>query len=113
EGWQFDLLLGSIWDDILNICNKALTASDLAYEDEDGVPVDGNMVLEDVIIQGAELNLALHKQEQKLQQKKEQKNENDDFDDDGHGVANIETEVYEYYCQPMYISPLWALILFI
>ena len=109
EGWEFDLLLGSIWDDILKVCNTALSAPDLAYEDEDGSLIDGNMVLEDVIIQGAELNLALHKQEQdqKLQE------ENDDFDDDGYGVEKIETEVYEYYCQPMYISPLWALILFI
>ncbi|MBL0700087.1 MAG: hypothetical protein JJV92_04315 [Desulfosarcina sp.] len=113
EGWQFDLLLGSIWDDILEVCNTALTASDLAYEDEDGLLVDGNMVLEDVIIQGAELNLALHKQEHKLHQKKEQKQKNNDFDENGYGVANIDTEVYEYYCQPMYISPLWALILFI
>ncbi|WDN87716.1 hypothetical protein BuS5_00684 [Desulfosarcina sp. BuS5] len=112
EGWQFDLLLGSIWDDILEVCNTALNASDLAYEDEYGDLVDGNMVLEDVIIQGAEINLALHKQEQELHQEKQEKQENDDFDD-GYGVANIETEVYEYYCQPMYISPLWALILFI
>ena len=108
EGWEFDLLLGSIWDDILKVCNTALSAPDLVYQDEDGSLVDGNMVLEDVIIQGAELNLALHKQEQKLQQELQQ----EEKDDDGYGVNEIETEVYEYYCQPMYISPLWALILF-
>jgi hypothetical protein len=108
EGWQFDLLLGSIWEDILNICNTALTVSDLGYVDEDGALVDGNMVLEDVIIQGAELNLALHKQEQNLQQ------ENDNFNNNGYGVVNIETEVYEYYCHdPKYISPLWRSSLFI
>nr|MBL0716498.1 hypothetical protein [Desulfobacterales bacterium] len=107
EGWEFDLLLGSIWDDILKVCNTALSAPDLAYQDEDGSLVDGNMVLEDVIIQGAELNLALHKQEQKLHQELQEKE-----NDDGYGVNEIETEVYEYYCQPMYISPLWALILF-
>ena len=108
EGWEFDLLLGSIWDDILKVCNTALSAPDLVYQDEDGSLVDGNMVLEDVIIQGAELNLALHKQEQKLRQELQQ----EEKDDDGYGVNEIETEVYEYYCQPMYISPLWALILF-
>ena len=108
EGWEFDLLLGSIWDDILKVCNTALSAPDFVYQDEDGSLVDGNMVLEDVIIQGAELNLALHKQEQKLQQELQQ----EEKDDDGYGVNEIETEVYEYYCQPMYISPLWALILF-
>ena len=110
EGWQFDLLLGSIWDDILEVCDTALTASDLSYEDEDGSPVAGNIVLEDIITQGAELNLALHKQEKEIQQ---ENNENDNFSDDDYGVEEIETEVYEYYCQPMYISPLWALILFI
>jgi DNA-binding PadR family transcriptional regulator len=108
EGWQFDLLLGSIWEDILDICNTALTASDLGYVDEDGTFIDGNMVLEDVIIQGAELNLALHKQEQNLHQ------ENYNFNNNGYGVVNIETEVYEHYCRdPRYISPLWTSSLFV
>ena len=110
EGWQFDLLLGSIWDDILEVCNTALTAPDLFYEDCDGSIVDGNIILEDVITQGAELNLALHEREKESQQ---ENNKNDDFSDGDYGVEEIEPEVYEYYCQPMYISPLWALILFI
>ncbi len=111
EGWQFDLILGSIWDEILEVCNTALTADDLAYTDEDGAFIDGNSVLEDIIVQGAELNLDLHKQEKELQQK--QKEEDYSSESEETYVEEIRTEVYEHYCQPMYISPFWALILFI
>ncbi|MCP4579785.1 MAG: response regulator [Deltaproteobacteria bacterium] len=31
-GWQFDLLLGNIWDEILHICNTAIRLEDLGYE---------------------------------------------------------------------------------
>ncbi|QQL45674.1 hypothetical protein [Sulfuriroseicoccus oceanibius] len=53
-GWQFDLLLGAIWDEILEICNEALDVNDLGYEDDQGV-VDGEVVIEDVIGQGGAL----------------------------------------------------------
>lgn len=110
EGWQFDLLLGTIWDDILDVCKTAVTATDISYTDEDGSPIDGNAVLEDVIVQGAELNLELHKEEKKRieQQRAEEKEYEDDIDE-----YEPEYEVYEHYCQPMYISPVWLLILFI
>ena len=58
EGWQFDLLLGSTWDDILEICNTALSMDDLGYED-----VSGEDVLRDVMTQGAELNIQLQEEE--------------------------------------------------
>ena len=35
-GWQFDLLLGSVWDEILEICNSSLAWEELGYEDEEG-----------------------------------------------------------------------------
>lgn len=111
EGWQFDLLLGSIWDEILAVCNSALTAGDLGYSDDDGTPIDGNTVLEDIITQGAEINLALHQEEEKRRMEEERTREEED--DDEIMVEEIEPVVYEYYCQPMYISPLWALVLFI
>ena len=61
-GWQFDLLLGTVWDEILEICNAALHANDLGYEDDDG-PVNGEDVLKDVTVQGAELMVQLLEKE--------------------------------------------------
>jgi hypothetical protein len=58
-GWEFDLLLGSVWDEILNICNSALHADQLGYEDEQGA-VPGEAVLQDVIAQGLNLIEQLH-----------------------------------------------------
>lgn len=110
EGWQFDLLLGTIWDDILEVCNTAITDEDLSYTDEDGSSVDGNSVLEDVIVQGAELNLELHKEEKK--RIKEQQAQEEDYEEE-YNEYEPEYEVYEYYREPMYISPVWLLILFI
>jgi hypothetical protein len=65
-GWQFDLLLGSVWDEILEICNTAISVNDLSYRDEDGVAVSGEAVIRDVISQGAELNAELRVRERKL-----------------------------------------------
>lgn len=61
-GWQFDLLLGTVWDEILEICSTALHIVDLGYEDDNG-PVNGEDVLEDVIVQGAELMVRLLEKE--------------------------------------------------
>lgn len=111
EGWQFDLLLGTIWDEILEVCNTAITAKDLEYTDEDGSLIEGNSVLEDVIVQGAELNLTLHKEEKK--RREQQRAAEEEYEDDETGVYEPDYEVYEHYRQPMYISPVWLLILFI
>ena len=32
-GWQFDLLLGSVWDEILAVCNDATDVHELGYQD--------------------------------------------------------------------------------
>ncbi|MCF6311971.1 MAG: hypothetical protein L3J39_05930 [Verrucomicrobiales bacterium] len=53
-GWQFDLLLGTIWDEILNICNEATDVSELSYQDEHG-EVSGKQVISDILSQGAQL----------------------------------------------------------
>lgn len=58
-GWEFDLLLGSVWNEILNICNSALHAAQLGYEDDEGA-VPGESVLQDVIEQGLNLIEQLH-----------------------------------------------------
>jgi hypothetical protein len=53
-GWQFDLLLGSVWDEILDVCNNATDVSELGYEDGDRW-IDGATVAEDILQQGGAL----------------------------------------------------------
>ena len=50
-GWQFDLLLGSVWDEILDVCNSATDLSELGYQDGDRW-IDGEIVAEDILQQG-------------------------------------------------------------
>ncbi|MBC2607196.1 hypothetical protein [Pelagicoccus albus] len=58
-GWEFDLLLGSVWDEILQICNSALQVEQLGYDDDEG-EVPGEAVIQDVIAQGLNLIEQLH-----------------------------------------------------
>jgi len=53
-GWQFDLLLGKIWDEIVDICNEATDVSDLGYEADEGF-IAGEAVMQDILNQGAQL----------------------------------------------------------
>jgi hypothetical protein len=53
-GWQFDLLLGSVWDEILDVCNSATDVSELGYPDGDRW-IDGAAVAEDILQQGGKL----------------------------------------------------------
>lgn len=109
EGWQFDLLLGSIWDDILEICNSALKVDDLGYE-EDGDVVSGEDVIRDIIGQGVELNHWI---------KEEESSGDDDGDDDpdrfGYAprsrVGRVVVDSYDGYSDqyrdPKYVSSVW------
>ncbi|MCH6255631.1 hypothetical protein MLD52_03670 [Puniceicoccaceae bacterium K14] len=61
-GWTFDLLLGTVWDEILHICNSALKIEQLGWEDEDG-QISGEAVMEDILAQGLALAEELHQRE--------------------------------------------------
>ena len=50
-GWQFDLLLGSVWDEILGVCNNATDVHELGYQDGQHL-IDGSTVAEDILQQG-------------------------------------------------------------
>ena len=99
EGWQFDLLSGLIWREIEDIVNKALGIEELGYRGDDGQMVTGEMVIEDIIAQGAKLNAELHQRE-------------DQYHDDDHEMPNDYSDqtrhvIYESYYDPFYISPIW------
>jgi hypothetical protein len=85
EGWQFDLMLGDVWDEIVEVCETALTKEDLGGDD----------VILDIIQQGSALMIELLKQDKEL-------HEHD-------GECDHETEVtyYESYTDPYYVSDGW------
>jgi len=118
SGWQFDLLLGTVWDEILDICNKALHEEDLAYDDDEG-SVSGKDVLIDIITQGSDIMLSLLEEEADMVQA------NQYLNPDSNGQADAEYYVdeipvprhpvnyYHAYRDPFYISPAWLLLLLI
>lgn len=63
EGWDEELLLGSIWDEIQAICNSAVRLNNLAYE-KNGVHISAEQAMQDVIEQG--MSLAIHMQKPSL-----------------------------------------------
>ena len=99
-GWQFDLLSGLIWREIEEIVDNAVTPEELAYQAPDGEWVTGEMVVEDVIAQGARINADLHAQEDRFHTD-DHELRNDFHDGQGTYVT------YESYYDPFYISPIW------
>ena len=112
-GWQFDLLLGTVWDAILEVCNTNLSWQDLGPED----------VIQDVITQGNELMLSLLREEEgrvKAAQALAAEEDEEDYDENGHGGDITETVVveevvpvveygryYGWYADPFYCAPFW------
>jgi hypothetical protein len=116
NGWGFDLTSGLIWDEILKICDLALTPEDLGEQD----------VITDIVEQGANLMLELIKKDEEIQ-KAHEAEANDDDDDGGETTTTTTTYVdpvyvtdysygygyYSPYMSPFYVSPLWLLPLFL
>ncbi len=61
-GWQFDLLLGTVWDEILEIADTAIRWQELGWEDEQG-SVRAEDVIKDIINQGTEIMNRIHAQD--------------------------------------------------
>lgn len=104
ERWQHNLTGNDVWNEIIDICNTAITKE---YLDQDGV-------LENVVKQGAEIALEL------LKQAEEADNGDDDtlcwpeevteVTEEYVEVVEMPTYGYDYYdsyYDPYYISPIW------
>lgn len=114
NGWQFDLLLGSVWEEILEICNTALHVEELGYEDGDDL-VKGQDVLADVIVQGTELMIGLLEKEDAIAAVIPHDTDPDDDMDDSSYVEGVEYDYhppayYQPYRDPFYVSPVWLAI---
>ena len=111
-GWQFDLLLGSVWDEILEICNTAISWQELGYEDDQG-SVAAEKVIEDIIVHGAKIMVDLHEKEANLAPPIDHGDSDGDAGfDDYHYVDEVIIEeprpdYYHRYYDPFYISPYW------
>lgn len=108
-GWQFDLLLGSVWDEILHICNTAVQVEQLAYESEDGM-VLGESVIEDIIQQATALLIDLKSREAQLDA---QINHTGAASErhadmvDPVDLPNHNMDYYQHYEAPGYRPPHW------
>ena len=85
EGWQFDMMLGDVWDKILEVCASSLTKEELGDDD----------VILDIIKQGSALMIELLKADKEL-------HEHDEECD--HAT---ETTYFEQYSDPYYVSDGW------
>ena len=111
SGWQFDLLLGSVWDEILNICETAIQWQDLGFEDEEGA-IDAQDVIVDVIEQGTNIMLDLLEKENKGSGFQPfNTSRNGDVDDlsyvDRVDMPGFDQDHYEAYRDPNYKSSSW------
>lgn len=94
QGWQFDLLLGSVWDEIIQICQTAIKVDQLGYTAEDGERISGASVIRDIITQGSHLNVRLLEQEARRNGAK--------------GTSDIDKENAQFYAEdPDYVAPFW------
>ena len=99
--WQFDLLSGLIWGQIEEIVESAIQIEDLGYQTESGETITGEAVIEDVIRQGAQLNIRLHTKEERLNRGCAQ-----DFSDSGRDESDVEN--FEEYRSPRYVNSIWS-----
>lgn len=60
SGWQFDLALGSLWEEIEKIYENSIDYKDLGYEDDEEGAISYEDVLEDIIEQGEMILKKIH-----------------------------------------------------
>ena len=119
-GWQFDLLLGSVWDEIAEIVEAAIHVEDLGYGSGRD-KVSGRDVMEDVLVQGARLLTELLEEEDSRSgggstggglaaSGTEQNRDRDEEYVDPVWVEDYPARYYEPYYNPFYVSPLWLAV---
>ncbi len=122
SGWETDLVLGSTFDTMVEVCNSSLHMENLGYEG-----VSGEEALRDIITQGTELGKQLVKTarekqadyRQKLAEYEAEQRRPSQEESAGETVTVVETveyveeeDPYIYYSpwsDPYYVSPFWLL----
>jgi hypothetical protein len=103
ERWQHNLTGNDVWNEIIDICNTAITKE---YLDQDGV-------LENVVKQGAEIAIRLIKEVEESDAPEEEAFEEivtEEVTEEYVEVVDMPEYGYDYYdpyYDPYYISPIW------
>ena len=116
--WKFDLVLGSsFFKEMEEIVRSQIRIGELAYQDEDGSHISGERVMEDVILQGAQVNQERIQREKERQAslfEEEQENERrrDEEDDDEYDeVVYVPYDPWgpagAYMGSAMFIEAMW------
>ena len=112
-GWQLDLLSGSIWNEIEQICETAFKPEQV-----------GDAAMEDMIKQGSDIALSLMKQEEDKRASIEKENQQiralattSSTYYEEEVVEDVYYDEYYYddyvgYYDPFYVSPIWYTPLF-
>ena len=108
-GWQFDLLLGSVWDEILEICNNAVQLQQLGYEDAEGA-VSGETVMRDIVSQATSLLIRLKQNEADLSKTIHHQGAASERQAEMVTPVDLpehDIDYYKYYNDPDYRPPHW------
>ncbi|MBU2512232.1 hypothetical protein KJ966_12910 [bacterium] len=103
SNWQFDLLSGLIWEQVEEIIDSAIQIEDLTFTTEGNETITGEMVIEDIVRQGAKLSEKLYMEEEHLRHESSEY-PNDYYDDDQESYSVV---TYQNYYDPYFVSPLW------
>ena len=109
-GWEAELITGLIWDEIVEISENNLQLSTIIEQDGEGT-------MENVIKAGADVMVALLKEEAEIAEAADEVEEDyDDEDEEEVTVTTIEyieepdysLDYYFVYYDPFYVSPCWG-----
>lgn len=111
--WKFDIALGSsFFKEMEEIVRAQISVDELGYEDEDGSQVPGEAVIEDVILQGAQINKTRIDRERQRQDslfEEEQEQGNGEDEDEVWVMAPYDpwAPSAAYMGSSMYVEALW------
>lgn len=116
EGWEAELMTGLIWDDIIEIAENNLQLETILHNDGDGT-------MENVLKAGADVMIALLKEEADIaegQDALDEEAEEEYADEDEYETTTTTTTIeyvdepeydldyYGLYYDPFYVSPCWG-----
>lgn len=97
KNWQFDLVSDIIWDEMLEVCNTAITLEDLLVDD----------AIQDIIKQGSEIVLVNLKEDNRRKLEEIKMNATEDEYEEEVVFVREEIVYYEEYYDSYYVSPCW------
>ncbi len=93
-GWQFNLLLGTVWNEIENIINHAITFRDLDTVNDKNQPVAGEEILKVILGYATSNALELIRVREEIRQQQEAESSTQQAaanQDDGYGGVLVQT----------------------